>query len=179
MRTRFTLFCVLAAALAGVASSTAGAVPPLHATETLDIVFVEPFLSGECGQDVTLSVNGTFKATVFRNKDGITRELDTQPSLKVTYSSDAGKSISFPFSIVSHTDYPQGVFAGAPAVLTLTGNLAPFSGFVGPGNGRLVLNGDVVDVDQNGAPLTEFTSLLSQQGNFTTGAAKICAALAM
>jgi hypothetical protein len=85
---------------------------------------------------VTLSVSGTFKATVFSDAGGIVREIDTQPSVEVTYSGGAGKSISFPLALIAHTDYPEGLFPGAPATLTLTGNQGSFSGFVGPGNGR-------------------------------------------
>ena len=96
--------------------------------------------------------------------------------MKLTYSNDSGESISFPGAGVLHTDYASGVTPGSPVTLVFTGNTGPFTGFAGPGTGRLVLAGDVVEV-VDGFPFTEFTELISATGNFSTQTARICAAL--
>lgn len=175
MRYLVTL-AVASAALAFAGVAAAGA--PLRATFTFDnITFQDPFLSEACGTNVYITLNGTIKATLFVDKDGkISREIDTQPGLHLKYSNDAGDSISFPWALISHTSY-SGTTVGSPATITLTGNVGSFTGLVGPGNGRLVLSGTVVFVDENGVPITAFTEVVSMSGNFTGETAKICAAL--
>ena len=174
MRTLVTL-AVASAALAYTA--VAAADPPLRAAFVLDnITFQEPFLSDACGANVHLTLDGTIKVTLFVDKDGtIVRELDTQPAGTLTYRNDAGDSITFPWAIISHTLY-SGTTVGSAATLTLTGNIGPFTGFAGPGRGRLVLSGTVVAND-DGVPITSFTELVSMSGNFSGETARICAAL--
>ena len=176
MRYLVTL-ALAAAALVSVGAATANA--PIRATTTLDnVTFPDPVLTASCGTTVYITLNGTIEATVFLDEKGnVVREVDTQPGGKLTYSSDSGRSISFPFSIISHTDYSAGTAIGAPVTITLTGNIGSFTGIVGPGTGRLVLSGEVVDVLPGGVPLTAFTGLVSMSGNFTGETAKICAAL--
>ena len=175
MRRFLMLVAIGAVALAcvGVASASA----PIRATVSLDgVTFPDGVLSASCGFTVNLTLNATIKATLFLDANGnVVREVDTQPAGTLTYSSAHG-SISFPWSIVSHTDYSAGTAVGDPVTITLTGNIGSFTGIVGPGNGRLVLSGLVVDY-LNGAPFTVFTGLVSMSGNFTGETAKICAAL--
>jgi hypothetical protein len=177
MRRFLMLVAIGAVALAclGVASANA----PIRSTFLLDgVTFSDAVLSASCGFTVNLTLNGTIKATLFLDANGnVVREVDTQPSGTLTYSSAAGGSISFPWSIISHTDYSAGTAIGSPVTITLTGNIGSFTGIVGPGTGRLVLTGEVVGVF-GGAPLTAFTGLVSMSGNFTGETSKICAALA-
>jgi hypothetical protein len=174
---RYLAMVALAAAALGSAG-VATARAPIRASFPLeDVTFQDDFLTAACNFPVYLTLNGTIKATLFLDKNGkVVREVDTQPAGTLTYSSDHG-SISFPWSIISHTDYSAGTAVGAPVTLTLTGNIGPFTGIVGPGTGRLVLSGVVVDVDPDGFPTTGFTGLVSMSGNFTGQTAKICAAL--
>ena len=170
------MLALAAAALVSAGTATANA--PIRATTTLDnVTFQDGFLTTACNLPVYLTLNGTIKATLFLDNNGnVVREVDTQPGGTLTYSSGHA-SISFPFSIISHTDYSAGTSVGSPVTITLTGNIGSFTGIVGPGTGRLVLSGDVFAVDSNGVPLTEFTGLVSMSGNFTGETAKICAAL--
>jgi hypothetical protein len=173
----FAMLALAAAALVSAGVATANA--PIRATLLLDnVTFQDPFMTDACNLPVYMTLNGTIKATLFLDQNGnAVREVDTQPGVKLTYSSDSGRSISFPWSIISHTDYSAGTSVGSPVTSTLTGNIGSFTGFVGPGTGRLVLSGEVVEVDSNGVPITAFTGLVSMSGNFTGETAKICAAL--
>jgi hypothetical protein len=171
-------FVVALTALAGAGAAIS--TPPMHATQSLvDVSFQDPVLSASCGTAVYITLDGTIKGTIFRDRDGnIVREVDTQPGLRLTYGNGTGGSISFPWAIVSHTDYSNGTAVGAPVTVTLTGNVGSFTGFVGPGNGRIVLSGFVFAVFDNGVPLTAFTDLVSISGNFRGQTAAICGALA-
>jgi hypothetical protein len=177
---RYLVTLALAAASL-VSAGAATAKAPIRATFLLDnVTFPDLFLTEACklpvNMPVNITLNGTIKATLFLDKNGnIVREVDTQPGGKLTYSSGS-RSISFPFSIISHTEYSGGGAEGSAATLTLTGNIGPFTGLVGPGTGRLVLSGVVVQV-VDGVPITNFTKLESMSGNFTGETAKICAAL--
>jgi hypothetical protein len=171
------ILALAAAALVSVGVATAKA--PIRASFTLeDLTFPDTFLTEACNQPVYMTLNATLKATLFLDKNGkIVREVDTQPAGTLTYSGDSGGSISFPFSIISHTDYSGGTSVGSHVTATLTGNIGSFTGLVGPGTGRMVLDGEVVFIDENGVPLTAFTDLVSMSGNFTGETAKICAAV--
>ena len=150
---------------------------PVRTMNEIDVTFPEGMVSDTCGIPVFLTIRGTFKVTLFRDRDGnVVREIDTGPGVKLTYANDSGQSISFPGAGVLHTDYSSGVTPGSPVTLVFTGNTGPFTGLAGPGTGRLVLAGDVVEV-VDGVPFTEFTELISASGNFSTQTERICAAL--
>ena len=156
--------------------SGAGADPPISDRFPVDAEFDWQPLTDECGFPVTLAFNGTFALKLFTRHDGSAREIDTQPSTKLTYRSATG-AISVPFSATLHTSYPQGTAAGAPAIGTLTGRSFGMPPTVGPGSGRLVMTGAVVD-SGDGIPFTRFTDVVSASGNFVTESARICDALA-
>ena len=127
---------------------------------------------------MSVAIEGTFSIIVHVDGAGqAVSEIDTQPGTQLTYRSESGE-ITFPFSGVLHSYYPEGaVDRGAPALLVVTGSSGPFGTLVPLGSGRVVLDGTVADV-QDGFPLTRFTSVISTSGNFTGQAERICAALA-
>ena len=170
---------VVAAAVVGslVMTSVATAAPPVRDRFPVEGEFVLDGISAACGVPVTVGVEGTFSVTVFLDRNGVTtREIDTQPGTKLTYSS-AGGEITIPFSGVLHTTYPEGAVVGAPARLDLTGNTGPFGDLVPLGSGRVVFDGVVVETDGPFA-FTRFTSVVSASGNFTRQLDRICQALA-
>jgi hypothetical protein len=168
------LATALAVAGCGAFLPAAVAAPPLKDRFPVEAEFDYAPLSDACGFPVTIEFNGTFAIEVFSGPGGVVREIDTQPSTKVTFRSDAGEVV-LPFSAVLHTTYPQGAVIGAPARLVLTGSSFGVPGFLGPSTGRVVLAGTVVGVE-DGFPLTRFTELISATGNVTGD--EVCAALA-
>ena len=156
--------------------AVAAAAPPLQDRFDVDAVFDYPPMSDACGFPVTLGFEGTFAIKVFSAPGGVLREIDTQPRTKVTFASEWGE-LSLPFSGVLHTTYPEGAVVGAPARLVMSGRTFGIDDFVGPGRGRAVLEGVVVDVE-DGFPFTRFTELVSASGNYAGDTDRVCAALA-
>jgi hypothetical protein len=170
-------FC---AALISVSAPVASGAAPRRAEMSVDVTFPDPVMSSICGTTVFERLAGTLKASVFLDQSGTPiREVDTQPSATITYTASAtGRSISFPFAVVLHTRYPDGVSSGSPAVVTLTGNIGSLTGVAPAGSGRLVFNAVVLGVDQNGIPATQLVGApISEQGNFTQRPDAICDAL--
>ena len=170
---------IAAAVITGSLALTSGATaaPPLRDRFPVAGEFNLDTITASCGFPVTVSITGTFSIAVFQDRNGqVTREIDTQPGAILTYSSKGG-SVSYPFSGVLHTSYPQGAVVGAPAELVVTGNTGPFSDTVPLGSGRVVLDGFVAAVE-DGFPLTRFTGVESATGNFSGQIARICSVLA-
>ena len=70
--------------------------------------------------------------TLFYDKSGnIVREIDTYPGGKVTFTAVAtGKSVTYSLAgAVIFTDYPEGTFIGAPAIVEFHGNAIHLPGF--------------------------------------------------
>jgi hypothetical protein len=156
-----------------VLTAPAAGAPPLRDRFPVDAgPFPLPELTAACGFPVDVALTGTFSVLVVGN-----REIDTQPGTKLVYSSASGATIAVPFSGTLHASYPEGIVAGAPAIIALTGNPGPFNGIPGPGSGRLVFDAVIVETE-DGFAFTRFTNLLTQSGNFSGQAARICAALA-
>jgi hypothetical protein len=174
-RLRRTARVTVAVALCAVLPAVAAAAPPMQDRFPVEAEFDYGPLSDACGVPVTIAFNGTFAVKVFSGPGGVVREIDTQPSTKVTFTSESG-AVVFPFSAVLHATYPQGAVIGAPARLVLTGSSFGVPGFLGPSTGRVVLAGTVVDVE-DGFPFTRFTELISATGK-VTGDEEVCAALA-
>jgi hypothetical protein len=175
---RHCLATLAAAAVTLLVPAAAHGARPLQDRFPVDAVFEDAALSDACGFPVTIGFEGTFAITVFINRDGSVRELDTQPGTKLIFTGPGGRYVA-PFSASLHTTYPQGALVGAPAILTYTGNNAlGIDAFVGPGTGRAELTGIVVAVE-DGFPLTRFTELVTTSGHCDPDAtARICAALA-
>jgi hypothetical protein len=168
---------VAAAVLAG--TSRAGA--PIHVRFPLDLTEPSPEYSAACGFPVLLSTHGTVDVTVHANPDGSVREQDVFPGLTITVSAPStGRSFDHVFGPMTFL-YPDGVFEGAPAVITSLGVRGDAPG-IAPDAGRVVAPGVVVAVIPDVGPITLPSGPpLSQSGNFedpTRVVAAICAALA-
>jgi transposase-like protein len=108
----------------------------------------------------------------------LNREIDTQPSLKITFSAPStGKSFSYPAAGAFIQDYSNGGVVGSPAIATVTGVLNG-TGSTAPNAGKLVFNAVVVATTPEGIPVVDFTSEISTSGHFNDDlAAARCAAL--
>jgi hypothetical protein len=146
----------------------------------LSIAAPSPEYSAACGFPVILSADGMLDVTVHTNPDGSVLEQDVFPGLTITVSAPStGRSFSHVFGPTMYV-YPDGVFIGAPAVITSTGVRGDAPG-IPPDAGRVVSPGVVVDVIPDLGPITVPTGPpVSQTGNFEDPAvivAAICAAL--
>jgi len=171
----FTAACASAAVFAsnGLAS------PPAHVRFPLSITEKSQEYSDACGFDIYLSTNGIVDATVHTNPDGSILEQDMFPGLTITVSSAHG-SFDHVFGPMTFR-YPDGVYVGAPALITSVGVRGDAPG-IPPDAGRVVMPGLVIDVVPDVGPITIPTGPpVSQTGHFEDHAtilAAICAALA-
>jgi hypothetical protein len=171
----------LALAAAGIFAESSGANPPLHVRAPLSISAPSPDYSAECGFPVILSANGMLDVTVHTNPDGSVREQDVFPGLTIIVSAPStGRSFGHVFGPTTYL-YPDGVYVGAPAVITSYGVRGDAPG-IPPDAGRVVTPGVVVAVVPDVGPITLPTGPpVAQSGNFEDPArvvAAICAALA-
>ena len=137
-------------------------------------------LTAACGFDVFDVLAGNIDTTLFYDQSGtLIREIDTGPSITLSFfAPSTGKSIGSRSPAVMITDYTGGGAVGTAAVVSLTGlqlMLQPGVMFTG----RQVFDAVVVDHTPEGIPITMFTNLISQSGNFFSGdiAPLVCAAL--
>jgi hypothetical protein len=177
-RRRLVRTFLVAAALVGslVVTDAAPAAPPVRDHFVVDVQFTLDGIFPECGFPVDIAIDGPFSVIEFQKAGVTTREIDTQPGAKLTYI-NGDRSISIPFAGVIHATYPEGGVLGAPARLVMTGSTGPFFDIIPMGTGRVVLDGDIVDV-RGPFPIFEFTSLFSATGNFHTQMERVCSALA-
>ena len=177
---KLALLSAIAAVAVGLgAPAVAG--PPKHVTIEDDFMFQSGFLTTLCGFDVLVTVQGTVHITLRMDRNGVLHEMDAFGDWSRTYSAPTkGTSFSFKFGPQRFV-YPDGVYVGAPSIVTLTGIDANYPGAPAEA-GRTVLEGVVVFVTPEGVPIVDFTGpLISQTGNILDPAAKLanlCAALA-
>ena len=165
------------AAIPGLVSTARGTGPtfvsfPINHTSPI------PALTPVCGFDVSLTVAGTYKATVLYDQPGmVVRELDTQPDTQLIWSSSTtGKSFAYPFSAVFRTEYPNGATPGSPAVATMTG-LGDKAPEIPADAGQLVFdNASVLFVNSDGVPIVDYGLPTSSHGH-TNDRDALCAAL--
>lgn len=165
---------------AGALAGTSAANPPLHIRAPLSLSEVSPEYSAACGFPVVLSTDGTLDVTVHLNPDGSVREQDVFPGLTITVSAPStGRSFSHVFGPTTFL-YPDGVFVGAPAIMTSYGVRGDAPG-IPPDAGRVVTPAVVVAIIPEVGPITLPTGPpIAQSGNFEDPArivAAICAAL--
>jgi hypothetical protein len=185
MRRRIGLLVSLVALLAlgggMLAATPAWATPPKHFFHLpLNFSFRDDGLSEACGFDVFFGGAGNVNVTLFYDQSGaLIRETDTFPASTLSFTAPStGKSIVSASSSLAITGYTGGGAVGTPAVARVTGltfMLQPGVMFAG----RQVFDAVVVDHSPEGIPVTEFTNLISQSGNFFSGdfAGVVCAAL--
>jgi hypothetical protein len=163
---------------AAVFASNGLASPPTHVRLPLSITDKSQEYSDACGFDVYLSANGIVDVTFHTNPDGSILEQDMFPGLTITVSSAHG-SFDHVFGPTTYR-YPDGVYVGAPAVITEVGVRGDAPG-IPPDAGRRVTPGLVMDVVPDLGPITIPTGPpVSQTGHFEDHAtilAAICAAL--
>ena len=152
-----------AAVVAAVVGATLGVSPPAHSAAPVHVAFPVdlnheiPELTELCGVEVWFSMVGTFKGTLFRDKSGtVTSEFDSSPNTWATlYSPETGRSFRNPFTIRSHSEYPDGVEPGDRVVSSVTGYLEKPPGLPARA-GRLEFpNGELVYVE-DGVPYVDF-----------------------
>jgi hypothetical protein len=185
MKRRIGLLVSLAALLAlgggTLAATPAWATPPKHFHQLpFNFSFRDDPLSAACGFDVFDVLAANIDVTLLYDQSGtLIREIDTFPTGTFSFAAPStGKSIGSRAPMVLITDYTGGGAVGTPAVASLTG----LQLMLGPGvmfTGRQVFDAVVIDHSPEGIPIIEFTSLISQSGNFFSGdtAPLVCAAL--
>ena len=184
MRRRIGLLVSLVTLLAlgggTLAASPAWATPPQHFHQQLNLSIRDDELSAACGFDVVVVFAGNVNTTLFYDQSGaLVRSSNSGPGFTQSFTAPStGKSIVSRSPFPLHADYTGGGALGTAAVVRLTG----LQFRLGPGvmfTGRQVFDAMVVDQSPEGIPITEFTNLISQTGNFFSGdtAPLVCAAL--
>ena len=127
---------------------------PLLIRSYVDITVPQPGLSALCGFTVYRRVEGLVDVALFLDDEGNPlHEIDTSPSLRYTFfSSETGKSVSYPGTGTLITDYsPDGM-----AVASVDGHLALVHVSGGAplliNVGRLVFTAEVIGVNADGVP---------------------------
>jgi hypothetical protein len=138
------------------------------------VSYVDEFLSGACGFEVTFTLTGTGSATLVYDDAGlIIREVDTEPASRKRFSGN-GNTVTYEGNTILVTSYPEGAFIGAPAIAIETG----FFGIPGSANaGPDVLLAHVTGFTTEGLPLVEFDDVLASHGPRADFVASICGAL--
>ena len=164
-----------------LAATPAWATPPTHFHHLpFNSSFLDGPLSAACGFDVFDVFAGPADVTLFYDQSGtLIREIDTFPTTTFSFAAPStGKSIGSRSPAVGIADYTGGGAVGTPAIVSLTG----LQLMLQPGvifTGRQMFDAVVVDHSPEGIPITIFTNLISQSGNFFSGdiAPLVCAAL--
>jgi hypothetical protein len=174
------LLSAIAAIAAGIAAPTVAADPPRHLTFVDDAMFQSGFLTATCGTPVFITIQGIVHITLRTDRNGVLIEMDTFADHSITFSAPAtGGSASFKVGPAKFV-YPEGVFIGAPSIVTITGIDANYPGAPAEA-GRTVVVGEVIDVTPEGVPIVDFVGpTLFEQGNQLSGpesVANLCAAL--
>jgi hypothetical protein len=161
------------------AAPMAAADPPVHIVTVDDAQFQSNSLTNACGTPVFISVNGTLHIILRTDENGVLHETDVFTDWAFTLSApEYGTSFSYKFG-PGFFEYPDGVYLGAPSVVTFLGVDSNIPGFHAVA-GRTVLAGEVIDIRPDGVPIVDTFALLSQVGNQVDQAtirAAICAAL--
>lgn len=162
--------------------SSAAAMPPLRVAYPIDRTVEIPELTALCGFQVTESITGVSKGTIFQDRSGaIVRELDTQPDTQfILRSPTTGESFSYPWAAAFHYDYPEGTAPGSAAIVRITGLGDKVPG-VPASAGQIVFADAVVLFVEDGVPIVDFGIPTYARGHSNDpGAvdAAICAALA-
>ena len=168
-----------AAMVLGALATPAGATPPRVASEPVNYTVSVDYYTQLCGFPVWFTLAGQLDSKVFTDASGtVVREVDTQPGTRQTFAS-ATRSFSFPFASTLVTDYPDGAYLGAPAVVTGNGLAGKVPGIPADA-GTITYQGIVVDFTAQGVPITAFGGVLAMHGHSNDPAAAdaaICAAL--
>ena len=179
---RTSVALALVATVSALITASAQAIPPSHFSEPVNFNFALDYYTNLCGFPVVQSLVGTLDTTLRYDRSGsIISEVDTQPGTTVTVSSPtSGKSFSWPYATILHTDYTNGGALGSKATSYGSGLASKVPG-VSSDAGRVVFDAVVVDSTPYGVPIVAFTGVISLTGHTTDPDAvdaAICAALA-
>ena len=91
-------------------------------------MFQSGFLTATCGTPVFVTIQGIVHITLRTDRNGVLIEVDSFADDSITFSAPAtGGSASYKFGPLKFV-YPDGVFIGAPSIVTLMGIHADFPG---------------------------------------------------
>jgi len=146
--------------LAAVALITALAIPagaiaeaPTHTRTPLTFTVLASEYSAACGFDVFVSTDGVLQVSFKTKADGSVREHDVFPGLRIEVSAPStDRSFEHVFGPTTY-DYPEGLYEGAPAVITSVGVRGDAPG-IPPDAGRVVTPGVVVAIIPELGPIT-------------------------
>lgn len=186
LSTTFGRLLLLGALIIGTTLPTpAQAFKPVKIAFPVEISYEIPELTELCGFEVWFHMEGTFKGTLFRDRNGVINgEFDSQPNtFSWLYSPETGESLNKnPFAARFHNRYPEGLEPGDLAIATATGYLDKVPGLPARA-GRIVFpHGEVLFVE-DGVPYTDYGEPSSNTPgaddyDFEAADAMICAALA-
>ena len=181
-RSRSPVALALAVIMSALMTASAQAQPPSHFAEPVNFSFPLDYYTNLCGFPVFQSLVGTLNTTLRYDRSGsIVSEIDTQPGTTVTFSSPtSGKSFSWPYAAILHTDYTNGGALGSNATAYGNGFSMKVPGIPADA-GRVVFDAVVFDSTPYGVPIIAFTGVISVAGHTNdpdTLDAAICAALA-
>ena len=160
---RLSFFGAVAALAVALAVPTAGASPPDRFVIVDDFQFPHP-LTAAYGTPVFASVNGTVQIILRTGKDGVVHETDVFRDWTFTLNAPAyDTSISYKFG-PGLAEYPDGVYIGAPAIVTFLGVASNVPGLHAIA-GRVVFAGEVIDITPEGIPIFDTFAILSEVGN--------------
>jgi len=176
----------LLAVLATVALSVpAGATAARPAEDVLEmeLEIFDLHLTTACGGPwVFADVSFRLERSVQRDRNGNVERLNETVTGEITwFTRGTGKSYTSELNSKTTVTFPEGIDWFKPAIVTVTGRHGgtfPIGG--GPaGNGKLVYDGFIYGVDDDGVPYwsTEGDAIFSE-GNFAQETQRICAALA-
>ena len=185
MLKRIRILLLAVVALGAVVAPAAVANPngPIRSSfELPDLEIFDLDTSTACGQDVFANVTGRVDRTLYFGRDGVpTHQIEAFHGRIEWFTRGSGKSYSQSLVNRVRIDFPEGVDLFKPATIKVTGHhggVFPIGG--GPaGNGTLDYEGFIYATDDEGFVYwaTE-GGPVSQSGNFTSTARRICAALA-
>jgi len=181
-RTSFFVGVAALAATVALTAAPAHAAPPSHFAEPINLTYQEDYLTDFCGIPVFFTLAGTLKTTLRYDGSGaIIAEVDTQPGATLSFTAPTtGKSFSFPFAAILHTDYTDGAALGSDAVAYGSGLSLKVPG-ISAHAGRVAFSAIVVDKTPYGVPIVAFTGVIFWAGHENdpdTVDAAFCSALA-
>ena len=172
----------VAVSLLGTFVATVSANAPVRDTQQLDETFRSRFWSRACGFLVLRHDVGTYSVTLHvANDGGSAREQDSFNTITSTLiAPSTGNSFVDRFGPTKYL-YPDGIVLGGAAQLILVGPEQKVPGLP-PDVGRVVYNGEIVFIDDNGIPFIDVDpNPVSTNGHFNDIGPVIaagCAALA-
>ena len=159
---------LLSALALGTIFATAGiahADKPTQIKDEVNFSFPSGFWTRTCGLPVVQTIAGKTQIKLFTAADGSVRELDTFPGMTIVLSAPStGGSFSQVLGPATF-EYPEGVFIGAPSVVTTNGMHRRAPGLPAEA-GQTVFEGVVIVILNGGVPVVDFgPPAIEEHGN--------------